>query len=121
MESLEPSSSLELLRSANLRLQQFLVRFGGLPAEGTNEEVQEMQQIELALRSVGPVLHDGLPAPCDRELQHELELYRRNLLHLRRELAERSNSAQECRARLCSREQHLQAAQAWCAASRATR
>jgi hypothetical protein len=57
----------------------------------------------------------------DHEVRAELARYRENLVRLRRELATMEESAMGSRARLYSRQKHLHAAQAWCAASRATR
>ena len=53
-------------------------------------------------------------------VRDELARYRANLVRLHHELAVMQNAAMGCRARLSERHKHLHAAQAWCAASRAT-
>lgn len=121
MERLEEISNLEVLRNANERFRDFFARFGGLAVEGNQEELKAMLQIEHTLRSVGALIRSGLPAAANRALSRELGEYRENLLRLREELRKMESSATACRSRLSSREQHLRATQAWCAAARSTR
>ena len=111
----------DLLRCANMRLENFFARFAGAPVLGTNEEVEALLQVERALHSVGPLLGGALERSDERETREQLARYRANLLRLRRELATMEASACDSRARLFARKKHLHAAQAWCAASRDTR
>jgi len=120
MERMNRDTCLELLRRANAHLEHFFLRFSGAPVLGTNEEVDALLQVERTLHSVGALLKGGLQETKDRETQDELASYRANLLRLRRELAIMQDSAAGCRARLFARQKHLHAAQAWCAASRAS-
>jgi len=112
---------LDLLRRANVHLENFFARFSGAPVLGTNEEVEGLLRVERALHSVRAPLDGGLQESNDRETLDELARYRANLLRLRRELAIMQESAAGCQARLFVRQKHLHAARAWCAASRATR
>jgi hypothetical protein len=120
MARLEEASSVELVRSANQRFDDFFKRFGGMPVEGTQDELHAMLEIEGALRKVGTMLEGGLQ-DSGSELRHELAEYRENLLRLRQELRRMKNSATATRGRLFTREQHLQATRAWCDATRTTR
>ncbi len=112
--------ALELVRRANAQLERFFGRFAGAAVMGTDEEVDALLQVERTLQSVSAVLDQGLPKSQDPEVRRNLAHYRENLIHLRDELARMQESAAGCRARLYARQKHLHAAQAWCAASRAT-
>jgi hypothetical protein len=117
----DPAASLDLLRSANETFRRFFEQFAGAPVRGTDEDVQAMLQVERTLRAVGRFLNgDGKAAQSD-ELREEIARYRENLLRLHQELSTMQRSAHSSRARLFTREEHLQAAQAWCAATRSTR
>ena len=111
--------ALNRLRRANDCLEKFFARFSGAPVLGTNEEVEALLQVEGALRSVRPLLRPSLEASQERQIQTEVVRYRANLLRLQRELAVMQDSASGTRARLFARQSHLQAARAWCAATRA--
>jgi hypothetical protein len=113
--------AVELLRNANETLQRFLAEFAGEAVHGTGKEVTAMLQLERTLQSVGRLLKSDLQASPDAELSDEIAHYRDNLLHLRQELSAMQSSASNCRAQLFTREGHLHAARAWCAATRATR
>jgi hypothetical protein len=121
MERMNTAGHLDFLRRANVHLENFFARFSGAPVLGTNEEVEALLRVERALHSVRALLDGGLKETSDHETQNELARYRANLLRLRRELAMMQDSAAGCQARLFVRQKHLHAAQAWCAASRATR
>ncbi len=118
MECLE--HDLELVRHANDEFSRFFARFSGSPVMGTDDEVYAMREIEKALRSVGSALQGKLRTSSRSEVRDELRLYRENLLRLRHELAEMEGSAMACRARLFTRERHLDAARSWCQTARAT-
>jgi hypothetical protein len=120
MGRLDNNDGLELLRRANVQLERFFGRFAGAVVMGTDEEVDSLLQVERTLRSGGALLNEGLQESQDHEVRQELIRYRDNLVHLRNELARMQESAVGCRARLYTRQKHLHAAQAWCAASRAT-
>ncbi len=121
MERINEVSNLDLLRDANEGFRNFFARFGGLPVEGNEEEVQAMFQIERTLRSVGTLLESGIQLAKNSELHRQLAEYRENLLRFREELRRMEGSANACRSRLASREQHLQATRAWCATARSIR
>ncbi len=118
---LDLAASLELLRSANESFRRFFEHFGGMPVRGTQAEVEAMLQVERTLRTVGRFLNGDLKASQDDAMYEEIARYRENLLRLRRELCAMQISAHRSRARLFTREEHLQAAQAWCEANRSTR
>ena len=118
MECLE--SDLELVRHANDEFSRFFARFAGSPVMGTDDEVAAMRAVEQALRAVGVALQGELRNSHRADVHDELTLYRENLLRLRRELAAMECSAIDCRARLVTRERHLDAARSWCEAARAT-
>ncbi len=120
MERMTTDTRLDLLRRANARLANFFARFSGAPVLGTTEEVEALLQVERTLHSVRALLDGGMGESKDRETQEELARYRAHLLRLHRELAIMQDSAVGCQARLFARQKHLQAAQAWCAASRET-
>jgi hypothetical protein len=120
MGRLDANESLELLRRANGHLGRFFERFSSAPVMGTDEEVAALLQLARALQSIGALLDGRLQASADQQIRQELAHYRENLVHLRNELARMQESAASCRARLDSRQKHLHAAQAWCAASRAS-
>jgi hypothetical protein len=120
MERIDDCDRLQLLRRANERLRRFFARFSGAPILGTDEEVEALLQVEGTLQSVGTLLDGRLQSSRTAEVRDELALYRANLLRLRHELAIMQSAACDCRARLLERQKHLHAAQAWCAASRAT-
>jgi hypothetical protein len=115
------TAGVELLRSANESFQRFFEHFAGLPVQGTAEEVTAMRQVEQTLQSVGRLLNKDVQASPDPRLRSEILRYRDNLLRLRQELSAMESSAASCRSRLSNREQHLDAAKAWCAATRTTR
>lgn len=120
MERMNMDDARDLLRSANARLENFFTRFSGAPVLGTNQEVEALLQVEDALRSVRALLRPCLKESNECEIQAELARYRTNLMRLRHELAIMHESAAGCRARLFARQNHLQAARAWCAATRAS-
>ncbi|MGB8885621.1 MAG: hypothetical protein WCC87_02810 [Candidatus Korobacteraceae bacterium] len=120
MGCVDTNASLELVQRANAHLERFLARFADAAILGTDEEVEATLQLERALQSVAVLLDQGLQKCQDHEVRQELARYRQNLLQLRRELARMQESAMGSRARLYSRQKHLHAAQAWCAASRVT-
>jgi hypothetical protein len=120
MGRLEISEGLALLRRANAHFSRFFERFGAAQVMGTDEEVEAMLQVERTLQSVGVWLDGRLQKSEDLQVREELAHYRENLVHLRGLLASMQESAAGCQARLYSRQKHLHAAQAWCAASRDT-
>jgi len=120
MERLDEHDSLLLLRRANERFARFFARFSGAPVLGTGEEVEALLQVEYTLRSVGCLLDGRLQKSAIPAVRDELARYRANLVRLRQELATMQSATVACRARLFAREKHLNSAQAWCAASRAT-
>jgi hypothetical protein len=121
MESMNPDTRLNVLRSANAQLANFFGRYSGAPVLGTKEELAALLQVERTLRSVGALLKQGVQESEDRETRDELIIYRANLVRLQRELGDMQDSALASRARLFARQKHLHEAQAWCAASRDTR
>ena len=120
MGRVENDGPLELLRRANAHFGGFFERFAAAPVMGSYEEVEALLQVECTLHAVGGWLDGRLQKSADHEVRQELARYRENLLRLRRELANMQESAVGCRSRLYSRQKHLHAAQAWCAASRET-
>lgn len=120
MERIDDYDSLQLLRRANDRFTRFFARFSGAPVLGTDEEVEALLQVEHTLQSVRGYLDGRLQGSQTVTVRDELARYRANLVRLHHELAVMQNAALGCRARLAERNKHLQAAQAWCAASRAT-
>jgi hypothetical protein len=120
MERMNTGGRLDLLGRANMCLENFFARFSGAPVLGTNEEVEALLRVERALHSVRALLDAGAIDTTQPETLDQLARYRANLLRLRHELAIMQESAAGCRARLFVRQKHLHAAQAWCAASRAT-
>ncbi|MGD0930716.1 MAG: hypothetical protein ABR902_08705 [Candidatus Korobacteraceae bacterium] len=120
MERIDDQASLELLRRANERFRRFFARFSGAPVLGTDEEVEALLQVEQSLQSVGALLDGRLQGNKSTAICDELAGYRTNLVRLRQELAIMQSAALSCRARLAMRQKHLQAAKAWCTASRAT-
>lgn len=121
MERITETSSIEVLRNANEGLERFFERFAGTPVVGTDEELQAMLRIEQTLKAVGALLENGSQASADAAVRQELAVYRRNLVRLRHELGLMANCTSEARGRLVTRATHLQAARAWCAASRGIR
>jgi hypothetical protein len=121
MPGLDAPVGLDLLRNANKTLHRFLAEFAGEAVQGTSREIAAMVQLERTLQSVGRLLKGNLQASQDAELRGEIAQYRDNLVRLRQELSALQDSASHCRARLFTREEHLHAARAWCAATRATR
>jgi hypothetical protein len=109
---------MDILRQANQSLRDFLARNCD-SAQGSDEEVRAMLQVEQTLRAVGVKL-DYLRHSDRDDVRLELGLYRDHLLRLRQQLGILQQSAAECQARLLVREKHLRAAQAWCASTRAT-
>lgn len=120
MERIDEYDSLQLLRRANERFTRFFARFSGAPVLGTDEEVEALLQVENTLHSVRTYLDGRLQGNQLVSVRDELARYRANLIRLHHELAVMQNAAMGCRARLSARQKHLHAAQAWCAASRAT-
>jgi len=120
MERVDDQAGLEALRRANERFGRFFARFSGAPVLGTDEEVEALLQVEATLQSVGAFLDGRLQRSQAAAVRDELARYRANLVRLRHELASMQSAANSCRARLIARQKHLHAAQAWCAASRAT-
>jgi hypothetical protein len=119
----DPAASLDLLRSANETFGRFFEHFAGVPVRGTDEEVEAMLHVERILRAVGRFLNGDLKAAQaaqNDELREEIGRYRGNLLRLRQELSTMQSSAHRSWTRLLTREKHLRAAQAWCAATRST-
>jgi hypothetical protein len=119
MERIDDQANLQLLRRANDRFRRFFARFSCAPILGSEEEVEALLQVENALRSVGAFLDGRLQRSQAAQVRDELTRYRTNLVRLRQELANMRSAAIGCRTRLASRQKHLQAARAWCAASRA--
>ncbi|MGB7555801.1 MAG: hypothetical protein WBM04_15620 [Candidatus Korobacteraceae bacterium] len=117
---MKQNSHIELLRQANASLLHFLGRSTGVSEVDRIEEVEALLQLEEALRSVGVLLDGGVQNSSDRDIREELARYRGNLVSLRRELSVMQDAATACRARLHLRQQHMQAAKAWCIASRQT-
>ncbi len=120
MERIDDRANLELLRRSNERFDRFFARFSGAPVLGTDEEVAALLQVESMLKSVGALLDGHLQRSQAVPLRDELARYRANLVRLHHELDNMQNAAAGCRDRLLARQKHLHAAQAWCAASRAT-
>jgi hypothetical protein len=120
-QRMDSAAGLDLLRSANEGLRRFFEHFGGVPVCGTDEEVQAMFHVERTLRAVGRFLNGDLKAAQNDALREEIGRYGENLLRLHQELSTMQSSAHRSRARLITREEHLQAAQSWCAAMRSTR
>jgi hypothetical protein len=118
MGRLDEGTCLELLRRTNAELRGFLERSSGAPVLGTNDEVDAMLRLEHSLKSVGALLSEGVQICSDSGIREELARYRENLLQLRLDLAAMQQSAAICWERVRSRQSHLQAARAWCAASR---
>jgi len=119
MARLNQDACLQLLRHANACLARFRARFSGAPILGSDEELEALLQIREALESVGALLDGRLQAVQDAQVRQELAWYRQNLVLLHGELAALQDLATSCRTRLASRQKHLHAAKAWCAASRA--
>ncbi|MGA2902604.1 MAG: hypothetical protein ABSD98_02135 [Candidatus Korobacteraceae bacterium] len=120
MERIDDQASLQLLRRANERFGHFFRRFSGAPILGSEQEAEALLKLESALKSVDAFLDGRLQRSQAAQVRDELTRYRANLVRLRQELANMQSAAIGCRARLASRQKHLQAAKAWCAASRAT-
>jgi hypothetical protein len=118
MARLEESAGVDLLRHANRSLREFLAR-NGEAVQGSDDDVQAMLEVERTLRAVGGELERLQHTDCP-DVRVELELYRDNLVRLRRQLAIMQSAATECHARLFVREKHLRAAHEWCAATRTT-
>ncbi len=110
MERIDEQASLVLLRRANERFRGFFARFSGAPVLGTDEEVEALLQVEQTLQSVGAFLDGRLQRSKTAQVCDELAHYRVNLVRLRHELATMQSAAIGCRARLASRQKHLQAA-----------
>ena len=119
MACLGESESLNVLRQANESLRRFLAENAGI-AQGNEDEVQTMLQLERSLRAAGGQL-DRLQREDGEDVRVQLSLYRDNLLRLRRQLGILQKTALDRQSRLLVREKHLRAAQAWCASTRATR
>lgn len=118
MECLETSTGLDALREANRSLRSFLAR-EARDVQGSDDDLNAMLEVERTLRMVGMQL-DLLRRSERADVRTELELYRDNLLRLRRHLGVMQVSATDCQARLFIRDKHLRAAQEWCAATRST-
>jgi hypothetical protein len=117
----DAAATLDQLRRVNETFRRYFAYFGGVPVRGTEEEVEAMLQVERTLQSVARFLQGDLKRSQSGEVRNEIACYRENLLRLRRELFSMQDSASISRARLFTREEHLHAAQAWCAAARSTR
>jgi len=120
MERIDDYDRLQVLRRANERLSRFFARFSGAPVLGTEEEVEGLLQVEGALHSVSALLDGRLQDSRTAEMRDEVARYRANLIRLRNELGVMQDAASSCKSRLVTRNKHLLAAQAWCAASRST-
>jgi|SRR5271166_3176265 len=120
MECVTTDLCLKVLRQANTRFANFLARFAGVPVLGSEEEVGALLLLETTLHSVRTLLQSGVQGSNDVDVREELDRYTTHLLRLRGELAIMQDSAADCRERLLARQKHLNTAQAWCAASRAT-
>ncbi len=120
MERLDPNAWVDLLRDANADFERFFTRFAGVPVVGTDEELGGLLEIEQTLQAIRPLLNGRLQQSEDADVREELGLYRANLVRLRQELLNLQDSAGARRARLFLRQRNLEAAKAWCAASRAT-
>jgi hypothetical protein len=120
MERVTNQNSLEVLRQANDHFGHFFARFSGAPVLGTGEEVEAILQVKQTLHSVALLLDRRLQKSDVAAVQDELQRYRQNLLRLRHELAIMQSAAIATRGRLSARQNHIRAAQAWCAASRDT-
>lgn len=120
MEGIEGSAGLEVLLQTNERIGAFFARFSGAPVQGTQEEVEALLQLAAALRSVGALLDGQLQNSRASGVREELARYRANLLRLQAELGSMQSAAMLSRDRLLMRQKHLNAAKAWCMASRAT-
>src|SRR5271165_4791001 len=119
MECMNDSATLDLLRRANSCFGRFFEQFSGAPVSGSDQELRGLLQLHDVLESVGALFDGRLQGAANREVREALGFYRENLLRLRRELAVMEGSAIASRVHLDSRRQHLYAAKAWCAASRA--
>jgi len=117
MARLETCAGIDVLRHANQSLREFLAKNAAV--QGSDDDVRAMLEIERTLRAAGAEL-DVLQRSDRADVRLELELYRDNLIRLRRQLGVMQDTATECRTRLFLREKHLRAAQAWCAATRRT-
>lgn len=117
----DAAAALDHLRRVNETFRRFFAYFAGVPVRGTAEEVEAMLQVERTLQSVSRFLHGDLRAMQNEDVRDEIACYRENLLRLRQELSTMQQSASNSRTRLFTREEHLHAARAWCAATRATR
>jgi hypothetical protein len=117
----DAAATLDHLRRANESFRRFFAYFAGVPVRGTIEEVESMLQVERTLQSVSRFLHGDLKGMWSQDVRDEIACYRENLLRLRHELSSMQQSASNSRARLFTRDEHLRAASAWCAATRSTR
>ncbi len=121
MECISDGASLELLQRANSCFGRFFEQFAGVPVTGGDDELHALLQVQEMLESVGALLDGRLQSASKRDVREALGCYRENLVRLRRQLAIMQESAIARRARLDSRREHLDGAQAWCAVSRAIR
>ena len=119
MECLTDSAPLELLWRANACFRLFFDQFADPRQSGSDAELRALRQLHELMQSVRSLLDGRLQSSTDREVREALGCYRENLIRLRRELASLQEAAMDRRASLDSRREHLQAAKAWCAASRA--
>jgi len=113
-------ANLETLRRANACFTRFFHRFSAAPVLGSEEEVEELSQVEAVLDSVGHLLDGRLQRTQDHSVREELADYEQNLLRLRRQLADMEQSTLACQAHLDSRQKHLCAVKSWCAVARDT-
>ena len=118
MERVDGIATLELLQQANIGLVWFFAACSEPSVRGTEREIEALLQVERTLRSVGDLLDGRLQKSENAEIRNELALYRVNLLRLQDELASLQESAGKRQIRLLAQQRHLQAARAWCAASR---
>ena len=120
MDSINDHAALQGLRHANEYISQFFARFSGAPVLGAETEVEGMLRLASTLRSVGALLDGRLQSQQGEAVRDELARYRANLLRLQAELGAMQSAAAGSRDRLLMRQKHLNAAKAWCVASRAT-
>ena len=120
MDGIGNHRDLETLRHANDYIGQFFARFSGVPVGGTEKEVEDMLRLANTLRSVGALLGEGLQTKQGEAIRDELARYRANLLRLQAELGNMQSAAARSRDSLLMRQKQLNAAKAWCVASRAT-
>lgn len=120
MDGIGDQAALEKLRHANEYIGEFFASFSSAPVVGTEKEVEAMLRLANTLRSVGALLDECSQSRQAQDVRDELARYRANLLRLQAELGAMQGAATLSRDRLLMRQKHLNAAKAWCVASRAT-